>query len=68
LKALPAKSGDKAGAVQPQVDALTADLAKIAEANANRTLKDASKSLETFNSGLAALKKNYPDKTANAKL
>jgi hypothetical protein len=67
LKALPTKSGDKAGAVQPQVDALAGELAKIAEANANRTLNDAAKALETFNTGLTALKKNYPDKTANAK-
>jgi hypothetical protein len=68
LKALPAKSGDKAAAVQPQVDALLKDLAAIHEANAARTLKDAAKNLESFNSGLAALKKNYPEKTANAKL
>ncbi len=68
LKALPAKSGDKAAAVQPQVDALIADLAAIADANAGRTLPAAAKNLTTFNTGIAALKKNYPDKTANAKL
>lgn len=68
LKALPAKSGGKTAAVQPQVDALIAGLAAIAEANAARTLSAAAKNLETFNSGLAALKKNYPEKTANAKL
>jgi len=68
LKAVPAKSGDKAATVQPQVDALVADLAAIAEANAARTLSAAAKNVESFNTGLAALKKNYTDKTANAKL
>lgn len=68
LKALPAKSADKSAAVQPQVDALVADLAAIADANAGRTLPAAAKNLDAFNTALAALKKNYPDKTANAKL
>lgn len=68
LKALPAKSGDKAITVQPQVDTLVADLTAIAEANASRTLSAAAKNLETFNSNLTALKKNFPEKTANAKL
>jgi hypothetical protein len=68
LKALSAKSGDKAAAVQPQVDALVIDLAAIGEANAARTLDAAKKNLATFDAGLAALKKNYPEKTANAKL
>lgn len=68
LKALPPKSGDKAAAVQPQVDALLADLTAIADANAGRTLSTAAKNLETFNANFTALKKNYPDKTANAKL
>jgi hypothetical protein len=68
LKALPAKSGDKAAAAQPQVDALVADLAAIADANAGRALNVATKNLETFNASLATLKRNYPEKTANAKL
>ncbi len=68
LKALPAKSGDKTAAVQPQVDALIADLAAIADANAARTLSAAAKNLASFNTGLAALKRNYPEKTANSKL
>jgi hypothetical protein len=68
LKAVPAKSGDKQAAVQPQVDALVKDLAAICEANAARTLKAAAANVKSFNAGLAALKKNYPEKTANAKL
>jgi hypothetical protein len=68
LKALPAKSGDKQAAVAAQVDALVKDVDAIAQANAARELSDAAKSLEAVNTGLAALKKNYPDKTANAKL
>jgi hypothetical protein len=68
LKALPTKSGDKAAAVQPQVEGLVKDLATIAEANAARTLSSAKANLESFNAGLAAVKKNYPDKVANAKL
>ena len=68
LKALPAKSADKSTAVQPQVDALVAALAAIADANAGRTLPDAAKNLDAFNTGIAALKKNFPEKTANAKL
>lgn len=67
LKALPAKSGDKSSAAQPQVDALIADLAAIADANASRALSAAAKNLESFNAGIAALKKNYPEKTANAR-
>jgi hypothetical protein len=68
LKALPAKSADKSTAVQPQVDALVAALASIADANAGRTLPAAAKNLDAFNTGIAALKKNFPEKTANAKL
>jgi hypothetical protein len=68
LKALPGKSGDKASAVQPQVDTLVADLDAIADANARRTLTDAAKSLDHFDSALISLKKQYPEKTANAKL
>ena len=68
IKGLPKKSADKSAAVQPQVDALIADLAAIAEANAARTLSTAAKNLDAFNTALAALKKNFPDKTANAKL
>jgi hypothetical protein len=68
LKAVPAKSGDKQATVQPQVDALVKELAAIAEANAARTLDAAADNVKAFNAGLAALKKNYPDKTANAKL
>jgi len=68
LKALPAKSGDKTTAVQGQVDTLVKDLAAIAAANAARTLADANANLDSFNTGLATLKKNYPDQTANAKL
>ena len=67
LKALPAKSADKSTAVQPQVDALVAALAAIADSNAGRTLPDAAKNLDAFNTGIAALKKNFPEKTANAK-
>lgn len=67
LKALPAKSADKSSAAQPQVDALIADLAAIADANASRALSAAAKNLESFNAGIAALKKNYPEKTANAR-
>ncbi len=68
LKAVPAKSGDNTAAVQPQVEALIKDLGAIAEANAARTLSAANANLQSFNAGLAALKKNFPDKTANAKL
>ena len=68
LKAVPAKSGDKQATVQPQVDALVKDLAAIADANAARTLDAAAANVKSFNAGLAALKKNYPEKTANAKL
>ncbi|MES2572542.1 MAG: hypothetical protein V4710_21140, partial [Verrucomicrobiota bacterium] len=60
LKAMPGKSGDKKAAVQAQTDALIKDLGVIAEANAARTLSVAAKNLESFNSGLAALQKNYP--------
>jgi hypothetical protein len=67
LKALPAKSGDKSAAVQSQVDALIADLAVIADANAGRTLSTAGKNLDAFNATLADLKKNYPAKIADAK-
>ena len=68
LNALPGKSGTKAAAVQPQVEALVKDLAAIAEANAERKLTAAAKNLDSFNTGMAAFKKNYPDKIANAKL
>jgi hypothetical protein len=68
LKALPAKSADKSAAVQQQVDALVADLAAIADANAARSLSAGVKNLETFNTGIAALKKNYPATIADAKL
>jgi hypothetical protein len=68
LKALPAKSGDKQAAVAPQVEALIQDIADIAEANAARTLADAKAKVEAVNKGIAALKKHYPEKTANAKL
>lgn len=68
LKAVPAKSGDKQATVQPQVDALVKDLAAIAEANAARALDAAAANVKSFNTDLAALKKNYPEKTANAKL
>ncbi len=68
LKALPAKSGNKAPAVQPQVDALIIHLDAIAEANAARTLGDAAKDVESFNAGIASLKAMYPETTANAKL
>lgn len=68
LKALPARSGEKADAVQPQVDALLKDLAAVAGANAARTLDAAAASLESLNAGLAALKKAYPAKVADAKL
>jgi hypothetical protein len=68
LKALPAKSGDKTAAVQPQVDGLVKDLAVIADANAARKLDDTAKHLESFNAGLAMLKQNYRAKTATAKL
>jgi hypothetical protein len=54
--------------VQPHVDALVKDLAAIGEANAARTLNAAAANVKSFNAGLAALKKNYPEKTANAKL
>jgi hypothetical protein len=50
------------------VDALVADLAAIADANAARTLSAAVKNLETFNTGIAALKKKYPATIADAKL
>jgi hypothetical protein len=68
LKAVPAKSGDKQAAVQSQVDTLVKDLAAIAEANAARTLDVAAANVKSFNAGLAALKKNFPEKVANAKL
>ena len=68
LKAVPAKSGDKAAVVQPHVDALSHNLAVIADANAARKLGDAAKTLESFNDSLAKLKQNYPAKTATAKL
>jgi len=68
LKALPAKSAGKTAAVQPQAEALVKDLAAIADANAARTLPAAKANLDSFNTGLAALKQNYSDKTANAKL
>jgi hypothetical protein len=68
LKAVPAKSGDKQAAVQTQVDVLVKDLAAIAEANAARALDKAAENVKSFNAGLAALKKNFPEKTANAKL
>lgn len=67
LKALPAMSGEKTAAVQPKVDALVNELAAIADANAARTLPAAKANFESFNSGLSALKKNYPDKIGNAK-
>lgn len=55
--------------MQPQLDALVADLATVAEAtNAARTLSTAVKSLEAFKIALASLKKDLPEKTANAKL
>ena len=60
-------SGDKQAAVQPQVDALVKYLAAIAEANAARTLDAAAANVKSFNEGLAALKKNFPEKTTNAK-
>jgi hypothetical protein len=50
------------------VDALIADLAAIARANAARKLGDAAKNLDSFNAGLAKLRQNYPPTTANAKL
>jgi hypothetical protein len=67
LKALPAKSGDKSAAVQPQVDALVKELAAIGEANAARNLSAGKTNLASFNTAFAALKKNYPEKTASAK-
>lgn len=68
LQALPAKSGDKQSAVAPQVEGITKDVAAIAEANAARKLDDAKANLEAVNKGIEALKENYPEKTANAKL
>ena len=50
------------------MDSLVADLAAIADANAGRMLTAAAKNLDAFNTGIAALKKNYPAKTADAKL
>ncbi len=67
LKVLPARSGDKAGEVQPRVDALLADLAAISRANAARTLSTAAKNIETFRATLAEVKKSYPGEIANAK-
>jgi len=68
LKALPGKSGDKQAAVTAQIEATIKDVAAIAQANAARTLADAKANLEALNKGIDALKKNYPEKTANAKL
>lgn len=68
LKALPAKSGDKQATVTPQVEALVKEVTAIAEANAARTLADAKSNLEALNKCIDALKENYPEKTANAKL
>ncbi len=60
LKALPAKSGAQAAAVQPLVDALVADLTAIAHANAARRLPDAAKNVESLNAGLLKLAQHYP--------
>ena len=68
LQALPAKSGDKQSTVTPQIGAIIKNVVAIAEANAGRNLDDAKASLDAVNQGVEALKKNYPAKTANAKL
>jgi hypothetical protein len=68
LQALPAKSGDQAAAVRPQVDALVADLAAIARANAARRLPDAAPNAASFHAAFAKLKQNYPAAVAAAKL
>jgi hypothetical protein len=68
LQALPGKSGDKQAAVAPLVEGIIKDVAAIAEANAARELAKAKANVEAVNKGIDALKKNYPEKTANAKL
>ncbi|MDB6150532.1 MAG: hypothetical protein JWQ44_1980 [Chthoniobacter sp.] len=66
LKALPAKAGNKQAVVQTQVDGLVKNLTAIAQANAARALPSARADLESFQTGLVTLKKNFPDKVANA--
>jgi hypothetical protein len=67
ITALPEKSGDKKEAVAQQVGALVKEIDAIAQANATRELPKAAQALTKVNTGIAELKKNFPEKVANAK-
>ncbi len=70
--ALPEKSNDLTAAQQKVVAdrsaAVVKALGEIKEANSARKLENAKASVDTVATAIAALKKNYPPATANAKL
>jgi hypothetical protein len=65
---LPSRSGERAAAASPLVEALVAHLAAVHEANAARKLDTAARSLEGITTTLGELKGMYPPEVANAKL